>query len=63
MKNNFVPPFHKKEHDILNKITPAFLIKSPHGAGENTVKKMSFHVESSPAPTDFSFPRRHNSIS
>jgi hypothetical protein len=63
MKNNFIPSFHKKEHENFSKTTPAFLTKNVQPICENTVKKMSSHVDASPSPNGNTLPYRYNSIS
>ena len=63
MKNNFVPSFHKKDHENCSKTTPTFITKNAQQIGENTVKKISFHGEGASNQVNNTFPTRYNSIS
>lgn len=63
MRNNFVPSFHKKETDSMNKNIPTFLIKNGQtlleNHSKNTTKKLSFHIEPSSNQYDTFFSNKN----
>jgi hypothetical protein len=63
MKNNFIPSFHKKDYENSSKTTPTFITKNTQQIGENTIKKISFHVEAASNVVNNTLPSRYNSIS
>lgn len=58
-----MPSFHKKDYDNSSKTTPTFISKNTQPIGENTVKKISFHVEAASNQVNNTVPPRYNSIS